>query len=237
MKTVIVSENISPACERSLLVRGFSLLKLPTHPHIKSAVGAHPDGLIFKYKREILTPADLCDAAPHVFSDLREMCPEISISFTSDEPTSKYPYDTPMNAKVIGKYLFAKVDSVSKSVLGLAARHGLTVVNTKQGYPACTTLAIGENAITADRGMAKVLESYGIKVTVIENGGISLPPHEYGFIGGASGCFGGKVYFFGNIDAHPSADIIKSWCNDLDHEPVSLSNEPLADLGGMIFAD
>lgn len=223
--------------ERALLLRGFYPIKLPRHPKISSAVGAHADGLIFKLGNNLITTADYCDAAPYVFSDLRERCPNIKITFTADEPSSIYPYDAPMNAKVIGKYLFAKADTVSPSVIALAEEHGLTVCQTKQGYPACTTLSIGDDALTADLGMAKAMKKCGIGVTLIENGGIALPPHEFGFIGGACGVYEGAVYFFGDVDSHPSADIIKAFCAEHAHEIVCLSDEALVDLGGMIFAD
>lgn len=237
MKTVIVNEEISRDMERGLLIRGFYPLKLPRHQSILSAVGAHPDGLIFKLGNELITTADFCDCAPYVFSDLRERCPWIKISFTSDEPSSTYPYDAPMNAKVIGNCLFAKTDTVSSAVIDLAQKCGLTVCHTNQGYPACTTLSIGNRALTADLGMARVLTQHGVEVTLIENGGIALPPHEFGFIGGACGVYDSAVYFFGDINSHPSADTIKTFCAECAHEIICLSSEPLVDLGGMIFAD
>ena len=237
MKTVVVNEEITPLMERGLLKSGFYPIKMPRHHEVDSAVGSHPDGLIFKYENELLTPASFCDSAPFVFTDLHDRCPNVKIFFTADEPKSIYPHDAPMNAKIIGKYLFAKTDTVSSSVIELAKRHSLTVCHTNQGYPACTVLAIDNAALTADAGMAKVLQKYGIEVTLIQNGGISLPPHEFGFIGGACGVYDGKVYFFGNIDSHPSADIIKSFCKKHSHEIICLSSEPLVDLGGMIFVD
>ena len=83
--------------------------------------------------------------------------------------------------------------------------------------------------------MAKVLNDNGIEVTLIREGHISLPPHEYGFIGGASGVFENKVYFFGDIKTHPDSDIIEEALRRAGLEPISLSSEPLCDLGGIVF--
>jgi hypothetical protein len=97
-------------------------------------------------------------------------------------------------------------------------------------------LKISENAaITADRGMAKALSDNGITVTLIENSSISLPPYEYGFIGGAGAAFGDKVFFLGDITSHPSYCKISDAISKCSRHPHSLSDEGLADLGGITF--
>ena len=123
---------------------------------------------------------------------------------------------------------------MSSKIKEMADRLGYEICHTNQGYPACSVLAFGNNAITADRGLARVLEQKGIDVTLIESGGISLPPHEYGFIGGASGVVGKRVYFFGNILSHPNGQLIVSRISEAGFTPVSLSDEPLGDFGGII---
>ena len=63
---------------------------------------------------------------------------------------------------------------------------------------------------------------------------VKLAGYSYGFIGGASGVVDNKVYFFGDIKKHPDCDAI---CDAITNEgfiPVSLSDEPLRDLGGII---
>jgi hypothetical protein len=92
-----------------------------------------------------------------------------------------------------------------------------------------------DNAITADPGIYKKLTSLGINTLLIKCGGISLPPYEYGFIGGASGVDGDTVFFLGNLDLHPSANEIKDFIMGLGMRVISLSDEPLSDLGGLIF--
>ena len=69
---------------------------------------------------------------------------------------------------------------------------------------------------------------------MINDGGISLPPHQYGFIGGASGVVGKRVYFFGDLDLHPDANIIREAIISEGFIPVSLSDEELSDFGGII---
>lgn len=236
MKNVIVDERISDSSKRGLMIRGFNPILLPRDPNLGEAVASHPDTVLFKLGDEIFTTADYCDAAAYVFSDLREYAPHVRISFTSDVRTPKYPHDCAMNALLMGRRIFARLESLSPAIKAAAAKNGYELINVSQGYPACTTLALdGCHAITADRGMARVLSDNGIEVTLIQCGHIALPPHEYGFIGGASGVHDGKVYFFGDILTHPDARAILGSIERLGFSAISLSNEPLRDLGGMVF--
>lgn len=235
MKTLIVDERISNFCERALLLGGYHLLKLPRDSHLGEAVCSHPDTLLFSADGEIITTAEYCDEALYFFSDLREYCPEVKLSFTADERRATYPDDCVMNALVIGKKIFAKTDTLSDGIKEFAKDHGYTLVHTKQGYPACTVLSFGNSAITADRGMAAVLEREGVSVTLIREGHVLLDGCDYGFIGGASGVVGDKVYFFGDISDHPDGELICDVIRNAGYTPISLSDEPLRDLGGMIF--
>ena len=234
MKYLIVDIRISDKCEYSLLKEGFSLIKLPPDPALPSPIASHPDTAIFFSEGEIITTADYCDEAAYVFSDIREFCPEVRISFTADKRTAKYPRDCVLNALRIQNKLFCKSDSVSEEILSLATRRGYEIIHTNQGYPACATLSFGNSAVTSDKGLASLLTKNGVRVTLIGTAGISLPPYKYGFIGGASGVVGEKIYFFGDINSHPDSEAILDAIRREGFTPVSLSDEELTDLGGII---
>ena len=143
-----------------------------------------------------------------------------------------------MNAKVIGNRLVASPKSVSDAIKAFATREGLELLPTRQGYPACTTLYLGDvAAITADRGMLTTLSRAGLDCLEIEEGGIALPPYEYGFIGGACGVFRDTVYFFGDLKTHPSADKIEAFLDKHGYRAHSLSGGRLLDLGGIVFLE
>lgn len=235
MKTLIVDERISLPCERALLLGGYRVLKLPRDSHLGEAVCSHPDTVLFYADGEIITTAEYCDEALCFFSDMREYCPAVKLSFTADERRASYPQDCIMNALVIGKKIFAKTDTLSIDIKEFAKEHGFTLVHTKQGYPACAVLTFGNSAITADKGMAAVLEREGVNVTLVREGYIQLDGCDYGFIGGASGVIGDKVYFFGDISAHPDGELICDTISRAGYTPISLSDEPLRDMGGMIL--
>ncbi|MBO7304120.1 MAG: hypothetical protein J6V09_02750 [Clostridia bacterium] len=237
MKCAIVDERISEKCERALLTRGFRVIKTPPSENLGQGIMSHPDMLMFVHKNKIISSAEYCEKNQWVFNDIYEYASDACITFTEDKFSPKYPHDAIFNALVIGKHIFYKEDSVSRAVREYAARGGLVGVNVKQGYPACTVLAFGGAAITADRGMMAALTSVGIRVTLISEGDISLPPHEYGFIGGAAGVYKKEIYFLGNLDTHRDKDLIREAIEAEGYVPVSLSDEPLRDLGRIIFIE
>ena len=234
MKVLLVDNRISNKCERTLEKEGFFLIKLPADPNLEKAIASHPDTVLFYNDGELITTADYCDAAAYVFSDIREFSPDVKIHFTSDIRSDKYPMDCQMNALVIGKRVFCKTDTVSKTIIDFANRRGYEIIHTNQGYPACSVLTFGNSAITSDEGLASVMAKNGVRVTIISNGSISLPPYEYGFIGGASGVVGKKIYFLGRIESHPDYPAIFDAISQEGYTAISLSDEDLYDLGGII---
>ena len=234
MRIILVDERISDSIERSLYKLGVRPIRLPSDPCLGEAIKSHPDTLMFHHGRNLITTADYCDAAAYIFSDIRELTDEVKISFTADMRGSNYPSDCLMNALVINDKIFCNKSHISNAIIEYAENNGLKIIHTNQGYPACTALAFGNNAITSDRGMAKAMQNEGIKVLLITEGHIALPPHEYGFIGGASVVIGNKVCFYGDISRHPDADAIVKFIRDNGYEPISLSNDGLVDFGGGI---
>ncbi len=231
----LVDERISAKCERRLRIEGFTVIKFPRSEKLSLPISSHPDMLTFYHNGNIISTAEYCESFPWVFSDICEWSQSVKFTFTADSFSKEYPNDAIFNALVIGDKIFMRTDTVSESLIDYAVCAGLEIIRCEQGYPACTTLAFGNSAITADLGMAKILKNSGINVTEIRNGDISLPPYEYGFIGGASGVFENKVYFLGSIEEHRDFEIIDKAIRDAGYIPVSLSDEPLVDLGRIVF--
>ena len=238
MISVLIDERMSAGARRALELQGFYPIALPRHENLSEAISSHPDSLVFFLDGVLFAPAEYCEAAPYVFTDIRDRHPNIKIVFTSDNLSADYPRDCPMNAKPFGKRILAREKSLSCRILDFAKDNGYEIINTNQGYPACTTLALGKDfAVTSDPGVARSLTNTGINTLTIEKGGISLPPHDYGFIGGASGVFRDKIFFIGDYKLHPSADIIEDFAVRAGYSLISLEDSPLIDLGGLIFLE
>ena len=240
VKIAIVDSRISDEAQRRLMLSGYRVLTLPPFSRLSEAVASHPDMLIRRIGKEYISYADYCEEASYIFSDLSLLCRGTGerFTFTADEVDKVYPSDVGLNALEIGGKLYCRVKSASDTMLKAAEKAGLEIVDVKQGYPACTVLKLSEKAaITADKGMAKVLTEHGIRVTLIAEGGISLPPHEYGFIGGAGEVDGKELYLFGDPSLHPDKDKIIAAARDEGLSVVALSSGGLIDLGGILFAE
>ena len=177
VKFAIVDSRIGYEAERKLSILGYRVLTIPPFSRLSEAVASHPDMLIKRIGKEYISYADYCEEASYVFSDLSlwTVGCGIRFTFTADEVGAKYPADVGLNALEIGGKLFCRVKSASQALIKSAIESGLEIVDTKQGYPACTVLKLSEEAaITSDCGMAKLLNEHGIRVTIIEPGQTSF---------------------------------------------------------------
>ena len=238
MRIAIVDERMPSEAKRRLFTEGFYIIEAPRAKALPAPLSSHPDMLFFAHEKTIISSAEYCDENPHFFEDITKLVPGVILKLTDESFYAEYPRDAIFNALVIGDKIFLKEDSVSRKIIEYASDAGLKICSVKQGYPACTTLPLSKNhAITADLGMKKALEKKGVEITLIDNGDISLPPYKYGFIGGASGVFGDKLYFIGDYKLHRDRAKIEAAARAVGLSPISLCSAPLIDLGRIIFID
>lgn len=193
---------------------------MPSNPSLPHPINSHPD----------MSAVTVCEKT---FSSggLAEF---FGCTDTGEAFGKSYPYDVLFNGFVLCGKLFCHKKTFSKAVLQFAEDNGIEVINVKQGYAKCSTIVLGNTGIiTADKGIADLAKSL-CKVLLTDEGGILLPPYDYGFIGGASFVLGDKVFFFGDIKKHKNADIITNFISECGYTSVSLSDEPLCDFGGGI---
>ena len=237
MKIAIVDSRIPFDMERALSLRGYRVISLPPSPRLSSPIASHPDMLIKLIDGALVTTADYCETSGAEISLIYDLT-RMKCHFTSEIHGERYPDDALFNSLTLGRRIYAKIDSLSPYLKDMALRAGYELRHVRQGYPACTTLKLSDEAvITADPGMADVLRSDGIRVYTIMPGGIELKPYEYGFIGGAAGVDGDTVYFLGDWQTHPSAPTIEEALSKEGLRPISLAPSRLIDLGGILFAE
>lgn len=227
-----------PECAtRRLMQHGFMPVLMPPSGRLSVPLSSHPDMLLCRIGNELVATSDYLEASEAEMSVIYDHT-RARMHFTSDIHGKDYPEDVILNALVMGKRIFAREASLSPYLKELAKSRGYTLINSNQGYPACTVMRLSdEAAITADRGMYALLTENGIRTYLIEQGGIELSPYEYGFIGGASGVYSECAYFIGNAEKHPSYDIIKEALDKEGLRPVMLGDFPLTDLGGILFLE
>lgn len=209
---------------------GFTPIALEADSRLNKVVSTHADTLIFSLGDTLIANADHTLTLPYFIKE--------RITGTSDTPYGVYPTDTAFNALVLGDKLFARLDSLSNTVLNAAKKAGLIPVNVRQGYARCSTLALGtaNAAITADTGMARILLANGVDALQIEPAHIALNGCEYGFIGGASFVdeANRRIFFFGELSFHPSRTQIEAFLTRYGYTAISLGGT-LTDFGGGVI--
>ena len=238
MALAIVSKKIRKEDRAALEAEGFSVLPCPSLPLLPGPISDHPDAIMAILGENLYCYEGYRNANASFFIALAEHRPNLKIIALPDAPEGAYPRDCAYNVLCLGKQVFYNPKGISPSLADACEAEGFLAHAVHQGYAACTVRAIGKgHAITADAGMAKALEKDGIHVLKIRDGGISLPPYAHGFIGGASGCFGGTVYFYGDFRLHPDGEAMENFIKDAGFSAKSLSKEPLIDLGGILFIE
>ncbi|MBQ8004690.1 MAG: hypothetical protein IJ303_00050 [Clostridia bacterium] len=233
MKTAICDSRIPTKALDNLKKVADRVVLLPPFEALDAPVSAHPDMLLFPYpaKKIIFTHKDYFSRASELLGFLGyEIIP------IKEQIGAKYPFDILLNAANVGNRIFGKLSHISSSLLQLALSENMELINVNQGYARCSLCTVSNNAaITADPSIADAAKNAGINVLSICHGGVALGGYSEGFIGGASGYDGESVYFCGDIMSHTNGSEISGFCERHFTKVISLSNEPLYDIGTIFF--
>ncbi len=213
----------------ALRERGFDVILLQPSKNLDMPVSTHADMLLLAVDNTLFIHKDYPLIDPFGFERIIRI---------DERMEKRYPYDVLLNIAIVGKNVFANTKHASKTVLEHLERHGYHIHHVSQGYAHCSCLTVGDNAlITADKGIAIAAQNNGVDALLINEGYISLPPYQYGFIGGASGSVGDSIYLCGSLEGHPDKDKIIKFCNERKKQIVELCDIPLCDIGGILFIE
>lgn len=234
MKIAVVDSRLPAKCADSLRMLGYGLVFMPEFPSLPSPVCAHPDMLLFFADNTVFCHRDYFKIAEKQLCEI-EKCGYRIVS-TDETIAKKYPQDILFNALRLGDKLYCRPDAISKLILDFAKKDSLTVRAVNQGYAKCSVCPVGDTAaITSDPALCRAMRTDVVDVLCISAGNIALDGYDTGFIGGCSGENKDKIYFSGNISLHPDGKAITEFCEAHGKQAVSLSDEPLTDVGTMFF--
>ncbi len=232
---VITDHRICAEAVSALEKYGFEPILLPPADYLSAPVASHTDMLIFVGFGRLFCHRRYYECNSALVERIASLSGlELTIS---DEPTGeKYPFDVLFNACLVGKRLICNEKTVSKLILDAARSSGCEIINVPQGYTKCSVAVVSDTAIiTADKAISAACRNANIDVLEVSEGYISLPPYNFGFIGGTSGLCGDKVYFCGSLNYHPDGEKIKIFCKNHKKAAVSLSGGELQDVGSLFF--
>ena len=190
---------------------------------ISNSTATHPDMQIF-----FLNPYKAI-VSPDVYDYYRKFLPKnVELIKGRKIPTGTYPYDVPYNVAGLSGVAVANTEFTDDEI-----KKYVEIINVKQGYAKCSLCITGDKSvITEDKGIAKILTEKGFDVCEVTTGEVELEGYDNGFIGGASGFDGEKIYFCGDITFHKDYHKIKKFT---DREIVCLKKGRLVDIGTLVF--
>ena len=231
---VLADQIIHPEVLSTLNREGFEAILLPPASYLQPPVASHTDMLIFIGFDRLFCHRHYYESNAELIDKICEISGN-ALSFSDEPAGEKYPFDVLFNACLVGNRLICNRKTVSHLILEAANSKNCEIINVPQGYTKCSVCIVSDNAIiTADKAIYEACRDT-FDVILISEGHISLPPYNFGFIGGVSGTCGDKVYFCGSLDTHPDGDIIKEFCVKHKKIPISMGDSELQDVGSLFF--
>lgn len=230
MKGVIVDFRISPKSKEALKKLGYRIIKTFSHPSLQKPVCGHPDMLICKISDNVFfAETTICGFLSKEFPDR-----QFFDGITKLKP--EYPHDIAFNCARVGNFLFCNEKYTDKRIIEYCNNNSIKIADTKQGYAKCSICKVSERAIiTSDLNIFKTAEKIGIDVLLTKNNGILLEGYDEGFIGGATGLIENDILAInGNIELCGDCSRIVDFCAKYRVKIISLSDEPLTDIGTII---
>lgn len=232
VSTVVVDGRISNIMVNNLSNLGIHIIKTPCCREVYSSIAYHPDILLHPIGGKDVV------VAPNVYDELKGILSNEGLRVIRGESVLKrnYPENAAYNIARVSKFAIHNFEYTDRQTLGLLEENEVELIHVKQGYSKCSICIVNEHAIIkSDRGIAKIVEKYGIETLLITPGHIVLPGVEYGFIGGISGLVGkNKLAFSGDLVRHPDHKRILDFLKIHGVEPVFLQKDKPIDLGSII---
>ena len=223
---IILSSQISEEFSKKT---NFEVISLPPYKKLDAPVSSHADMLIsiiddtlFCYDEYYLENREIFKKIENYYKVVR----------VEHKCTKIYPNDIALNVLIIGKIIFARLDYTANEIIEYAKKNGYKLVNVSQGYAACSTLVLGNSAITSDISIYNALVSEGINTLFVTTEGITLTGYNCGFIGGAAGVIKDKVYFFGNLKEYLDCDKFSLFLEQNNFKLIEILPTGVFDFGG-----
>ena len=230
----LVAANTPRAVCELLSDKGFEILHMPPCERLALPVRTHTDMLVFPLDDTVFCHESYAMEARGTFDKIRSY--GYNVITLGGEYSEDYPHDVRFNIARVGRNIIIGKRTLSEEIIEYAKKSGYEIIRVRQGYAKCSSCVVGENAlITSDVTIAAALREAGADVLLIGEGGVKLEGYQYGFIGGASGCFEDTVYFVGDPNFHTDGERIVDFCKRNEKQVACVKGEELTDIGSIIF--
>lgn len=214
------------------------VLTVKENKQLTSAIASHADCALLQVKKNtfFIEEGNYDSIVNFLTIEKSEDLSIVNLNKSKGEIKSPYPDEVGLNAKVIGNRIICNTNYILPSVKEHCYNYGIKLIHCNQGYAACSTVVLNENAIiTDDISIYNAAIKNDIDSLIINKGFIKLDGYDYGFIGGTCGMIDKNVLAFtGKIESHSDYKEIYKFFNKHNISYVELSDGPLVDIGGII---
>lgn len=234
-RIALLNSQLNSKAHSILVSNKYECVSLPAADFLPYPMSTHPDMLVFSGFGKLFTHRKYYEKNKNTVDYIANIA-SLSIVVSDENIGDKYPSDVLLNCALVGNKLICNPKYVSEHILFEAQKNNVTLIPVKQGYSKCSVCVVDDNSIiTSDTGIYNAAMANGIDCLLIGSGNISLPPYEYGFIGGASGNDENNVYFCGDVNSHPDGKRICEFIASKNKNAVCLYNDTLFDAGSILF--
>ena len=226
VRALIVGECYAARLSPALESFGVRVIPCPRNPYVDARLSYHSDLSVYHvggkcfYLARHLRDSELAKELEHLGASVR---------FSKARQGGEYPLDASLCALPLGDAVYHNAKICDE----LIVQSTLRFENIKQGYAKCAVCPVSSDAvITADKGVARVLEKNGVRVLQVLPGGIMLDGFDEGFIGGAAFKIAPDVLAFtGSLDLHPDKEKIEEFLSECGVRPEYLTAGQAFDIG------
>lgn len=226
MRALIVGECYAARLSPALESFGVRVIPCPRNPYVDARLSYHSDLSVYHvggkcfYLARHLRDSELAKELEHLGASVR---------FSKARQGGEYPLDASLCALPLGDAVYHNAKICDELIVQSTSRFE----NIKQGYAKCAVCPVSSDAaITADKGVARVLEKNGVRVLQVLPGGILLDGFDEGFIGGAAFKIAPDVLAFtGSLDLHPDKEKIEEFLSECGDRPEYLTAGQAFDIG------
>lgn len=230
---VLADGRISAEAQKNLNKLGIRVIKTSRHISLYDAIAYHPD-IVFNH-----VGGNFAVYAPDIDPSILEELLGLGFDLIKGHTVLKsvYPSDISYNAARIGDFVIHSLKYTDSVLLDAFEQKGLKLINVNQGYSKCSVSIVDERSIiTADKGIAQKAEEKGLDVLLIDHDeNIELPGLDRGFIGGATGLIGHKLWALnGKLENLKCCKQITEFLDKRGVTPISLTQGAVIDIGSII---
>ncbi len=210
------------------LEREFEVFILPPDDLIAPEISSHPDMILSVMDGKLFCHNTYYNKNKALLDTIARRA-ELDVVASKCERSKDYPYDIAFNVLICENTVLAKESHICPDM------RIYPITDTNQGYAGCTSLFASGHIITADSSIIKSAVKANIPTYRISGKDILLGGYDTGFIGGACGVFGDKIYICGDYRHSKSGIELYEFCKQFSLELISLCDGDVYDIGGIKF--